>query len=66
VKRDWRAWHDDYDDPQSPLARRWRVVQARVAALLDAAPPGPLRVISMCAGQGRDLIGVLNTHPLVS
>lgn len=39
------------------------MVQARVAALLDAAPPGPLRVISMCAGQGRDLIGVLSTHP---
>jgi hypothetical protein len=63
VTKDWRAWHDAYDDPESPLAGRLRVVQARIAAVLDAAPPGPLRVISMCAGQGRDLIGVLRTHP---
>src|SRR5580700_6424312 len=25
--------------------------------------PGPIRVISVCAGQGRDLIGVLDRHP---
>ena len=30
---------------------------------LDAAPPGPLHAISLCAGQGRDLIGVLARHP---
>jgi hypothetical protein len=63
VSQDWRAWHDAYDDPESSLARRLRVIQARVAAWLDAAPPGPLRLISMCAGQGRDLIGVLSAHP---
>jgi hypothetical protein len=63
VTSDWRVWHDAYDDPQSPLSRRLRVVQARITALLDAAPLGPLGVISMCAGQGRDLIGVLRTHP---
>ena len=26
-------------------------------------PPGPIRVISMCAGEGRDLLGVLGDHP---
>jgi hypothetical protein len=31
--------------------------------LLDAAPPGPIRVISICAGEGRDLLGVLPDHP---
>jgi len=61
--RDWRAWHDAYDDPGSSLARRLAVVQARIADTLDAAPPGPLRAISMCAGQGRDLIPVLASHP---
>ena len=61
--RDWHAWHDAYDDPGSSLARRLVVVQARIAAALDAAPPGPLRAISMCAGQGRDLIPVLASHP---
>ena len=30
---------------------------------LDEAPAGPLRVISLCAGQGRDLIEVLAEHP---
>ena len=38
-------------------------MQARIAAALDQAPPGPLRAISICAGQGRDLIGVLREHP---
>ncbi len=61
--RDWRAWHDAYDDPGSSLARRLVVVRARIADTLDAAPPGPLRAVSMCAGQGRDLIPVLANHP---
>ena len=39
------------------------MVQAQIAAALDAAPPGPLRAVSMCAGQGRDLIPVLASHP---
>jgi hypothetical protein len=61
--RDWRAWHEAYDEPGSPLAQRLAVVRERLTGALDAAPPGPLRVISMCAGQGRDLIPVLATHP---
>src|SRR5690348_11527682 len=61
--RDWGAWHDAYDDPGSSLAQRLAVVQARIAAALDAAPPGPLHAVSMCAGQGRDLIPVLASHP---
>src|SRR6266516_7744856 len=61
--RDWRAWHDAYDDPGSSLAQRLAVVRARIAGALDAAPPGPLRAVSMCAGQGRDLIPVLASHP---
>ena len=61
--RDWVAWHGGYDVPGSPLARRLAAVQAQIAAALDRAPPGPLRAVSMCAGQGRDLIGVLAQHP---
>lgn len=60
---DWRRWHDPYDDPASPLSRRLVVVQRLIAEALDASPPGPLRAVSMCAGQGRDLIGVLAAHP---
>jgi hypothetical protein len=60
---DWLSWHDDYDQPGSSLARRLAAVQDRIRIALDTAPPGPLRVVSMCAGQGRDLIGVLAGRP---
>jgi hypothetical protein len=59
----WQAWHHDYDVPDSPLRRRLATVQGHVRAALDAAPPGPLRVVSGCAGQGRDLLEVLADHP---
>jgi hypothetical protein len=38
-------------------------VQRRLAERLSAAPPGAVRIISMCAGQGRDVFGVLPNHP---
>jgi hypothetical protein len=65
MTRDWREWHRAYDDgdAESPLRRRLVIVQARIRALLDRAPPGPIRVISMCAGEGRDLLGALDGHP---
>ncbi|MGP3968477.1 SAM-dependent methyltransferase [Streptomyces sp. 6N223] len=63
---DWRGWHDHYDRPGSTLARRLAVVRERIRLALDEAPPGPLRVVSMCAGQGRDLFGALAGHPRAS
>jgi len=63
TERDWYAWHNDYDDPGTALARRLAAVQEQVRAALDEAEPGPLRAISLCAGQGRDLIGALVGHP---
>ena len=60
---DWRAWHDEYDLPGSWMARRLLVVQQQIRRVLDDSPPGPLRVVSLCAGQGRDLLGVLAGHP---
>ena len=59
AQRDWHEWHAAYDNPGSGLARRLAWVQDQVRAALDAAPAGPVRVISLCAGQGRDLIGAL-------
>ncbi len=61
--KDWVAWHEPYDDPSSVLSARLRLVQARLADALDHAPAGPVRLLSLCAGQGRDVIGVLPTHP---
>ena len=60
---DWYDWHERYDDPESGLARRLEMVRDRVRAALDQAPPGPFRAISVCAGQGTDLIGGLAGHP---
>jgi hypothetical protein len=59
---DWKAWHEKYDDPASPLTRRLRIVQGLVREVLDQSPPGPLRVISLCSGQGQDLLQVLADH----
>ncbi|MGR6317836.1 class I SAM-dependent methyltransferase [Micromonospora soli] len=63
MTKDWYAWHADYDQPDSALSRRVAEVRHRIRAALDAAPAGPLRVISLCAGQGHDLIPVLAGHP---
>jgi hypothetical protein len=62
VSRDWAAWHDPYDQQGSSLRRRLVLVQRRIREALNGAPPGPIRVISMCAGQGRDLLEVLPDH----
>jgi len=60
---DWRAWHAGYENPDSELGRRLALVQAQLRDALDRAPPGPIRAISVCAGQGHDIIGVLAEHP---
>ncbi|MCX4851653.1 class I SAM-dependent methyltransferase [Streptomyces sp. NBC_00893] len=60
---DWRTWHDQYDRPGSWMARRLQAVQTQIRAALDGSPSGPLRVVSLCAGQGRDLLEVLADHP---
>ena len=52
-------WHDAYGDPASPLSRRLEIVRGHIADWLDGRPDEPLTVVSACAGQGRDLIGVL-------
>src|SRR6266568_798880 len=61
--KDWYAWHGDYDVPGSVIAQRLTAVQDRILAALDGYPPGPVTVLSLCAGQGRDLLGVLAAHP---
>ncbi len=60
---DWHSWHEDYDRPDSALAHRLRAVQTLIKQALDDAPAGPLRIVSLCAGQGRDLLEVLAEHP---
>lgn len=59
----WVTWHAAYDEPDSGLNQRLACVQRRIRQALDTAPAGPLKAISLCAGQGRDLLGVLADHP---
>ena len=63
AERDWYDWHAPYEDPSSGLSLRLTWVQDRIRAALDEAPAGPIRVISMCAGQGHDVLGALLGHP---
>jgi hypothetical protein len=63
AERDWHAWHASYDQPGSLLSRRLAAVQERLRLALDDAPAGPLRLLSLVAGQGRDVIPVLAAHP---
>lgn len=57
---DWVAWHQPYADPESSLSRRRRVVQQHVRDWLAVQPAGHgARVVSACAGDGRDVLDVL-------
>jgi Methyltransferase domain len=58
---DWVRWHHDYETPGSSLARRLVVVQQLLVRALTTADDPP-RVLSMCAGEGRDALPVLAAH----
>ena len=55
---DWTAWHADYES-DSPLRRRLDIVQRHIVGALNSIERSPVRVISMCAGEARDLRGAL-------
>jgi len=56
--RDYVGWHAAYDDPESSLSVRLRHVQRAILDWFDRTP-GPVRVLSSCAGQGHDILGAL-------
>lgn len=59
--RDYVQWLDRYNDPDSPLSWRLRKVQQWLRDDLDSRP-GPVDLISVCAGDGRDIIDVLQAR----
>ena len=59
-------WHRAYDDPTSSLSHRLGVVSGIIRAALDVAAPGDIRVLSLCAGDGRDLMIAATGHPRAS
>lgn len=60
--RDYVEWHAGYDDPNSGLSWRLAYVQRQIGDVLDQRS-GPLRIVSACAGDGRDVIGTLAARP---
>jgi hypothetical protein len=60
---DWERWHEAYEDPASDLSRRLEVVRARLSDALDRCGAGDPRLLSLCAGEGRDVLPVLTVHP---
>jgi hypothetical protein len=55
-------WHRDYERPGSSLSQRLQVVQGRLHEALEGVDPFPV-VLSLCAGDGRDIIAVLGDGP---
>lgn len=65
MSTDWVQWHHAYDEPNSSLARRLDVVRHCLARALTEVASGNVgmpRLISVCAGDGRDVLPVLGTH----
>jgi hypothetical protein len=60
MSTNWSEWHDAYARPGSGLGDRLAAVSAQIERRLDATAPDPVRVVSACAGDGRDLLGVLS------
>jgi hypothetical protein len=56
--RDYIDWHREYDDPTSGISWRLSVVRRYLNQAFDRLP-GPVSVLSLCAGDGRDVIGTL-------
>ena len=62
--KDWKKWHTLYDDDQSGLAKRLRLVQDAIAnSLPNDVLIDNYQIIDICAGDGRDLIEVLAHYP---
>jgi hypothetical protein len=59
---DWVAWHEAAYGPDGPLRRRLEVVRRSVADATSRSRPGEIRIISVCAGDGREVIGGLVGH----
>jgi hypothetical protein len=62
MTREWRSWHRQYGRDRL-LARRLAVVQRLLRQRLDRSPRGRIRLLSLCAGDGRDVVGALDSHP---
>jgi hypothetical protein len=59
---DWVSWHENYEASPA-LKARLLAVREHLSRCFDSQDPGVIQVLSICAGDARDLIGLLATHP---
>jgi hypothetical protein len=52
---DWVVWHRQYERP-GPLSRRLAIVREQVERVVGKRGGASLRVLSLCSGDGRDII----------
>jgi len=62
MAKDWFEWHERYQT-DDVLQQRLEIVRKYISDSLDAAAEGTIQIVSACSGDGRDLLGVLATHP---
>lgn len=62
MSKDWLAWHDNYRTRRPQMRQRLQIVREYISNYLNQFPPGKITVISVCAGDSRDLIGTLFNH----
>ena len=58
---DWHKWHKGYDRHPA-LKKRLVLVRKHLSKCLDRSAPGEVRIISVCAGDGRDILRTLADH----
>lgn len=62
MSKDWEQWHTGYDN-EAALAERLQIVQTQIRRVLPEKGTAPFVILDLCAGDGRDLIGVLADYP---
>jgi len=59
---DWYEWHKGYEE-STALIQRLEKVREHITGALDGMAPGAIQILSICAGDGRDLISAIREHP---
>ena len=57
----WSGWPEKAYQREG-YQQRLTAVQEHLCECLDEAAPGPIRILSICAGDGRDVIGAVRSH----
>jgi len=58
---DWVKWHQLYETEPSRMFRL-KLVEQHLSDCINDIPAGAFKAVSICAGDGRDIIGALSGH----